>query len=199
MPVKFLANHNCIIFGQTGAGKTQFILRVIREKLVEPFPKNVYYMYSVWQEFMSECPQITFIEGLDFSKLDTSEPSLLVIDDLVLNVDKQVAASFIMGSHHHKISLFFVTQNLFPNCNIFRLMSANCHYYVLFQNQRNFRQISTLARQIYVGRDVQRILEAYKRASETERGFVLLSFSPLLPNELTVITDYFHPWISVYL
>jgi hypothetical protein len=78
-------------------------------------------------------------------------------------------------------------------------MSANTHYYVLFQNQRNFRQINTLARQVFVGKDVNRILEAYKRACQSPRGFILLSFSPLLPNELTVTTDYWQPWLSVYL
>ena len=157
-------------------------------------------MYNVFQEFMNHHPDIKFIQGLDFSQVDTSEPSMLVIDDLVLeSKNKEVATAFIMGSHHKKISLFYLTQNLFPNCSNFRLMSANAHYYILFYNQRNFRQVCTLARQIFVGKDVNRILEAYKRASETERGFVLLSFSPLLPKELTVITDYFEKWPSVYL
>ena len=199
MPIKFLANHNTIVYGQTGAGKTQFILRVIRERLIEPFPERIFYMYSVEQPFMREHPEICFIEGLDFAKVDTSKPSMLVIDDLLLSLNKEVASAFIMGSHHRKISLFFITQNLFPNCETFRTMSANAHYYVLFQNQRNFRQINTLARQVFVGKDVNRILEAYKRASDKPRGFVLLSFSPLLPKELTVITDYWDPWVSVYL
>ena len=199
MPIKFLANHNTIVFGQTGAGKTQFILRVLRERLIEPFPKKIYYMYGVEQPFMRNHPEINFIQGLDFNEMDTTEPSALIIDDLILNTNKDVASAFIMGSHHKKISLFFITQNLFPNCNTFRLMSANEHYYVLFHNQRNFRQIHTLARQIFVGSDLQRILAAYKRASEKARGFIVLSFSPLLPKELTVITDYWDPWMSVYL
>ena len=199
MPIKFLANHNTIVYGQTGAGKTQFILRVIKERLIEPFPENIFYMYSVEQDFMKDHAEITFIKGLDFSQVDTSKPSMLVIDDLLLKLNKEVASSFIMGSHHQKISLFFITQNLFPNCETFRTMSANTHYYVLFQNQRNFRQINTLARQVFVGKDVNRILEAYKRACQSPRGFILLSFSPLLPNELTVTTDYWQPWLSVYL
>eukprot|EP00116_Pleurobrachia_bachei_P010457 sb/3470719/ len=199
MPIKFLANHNTIVFGQTGAGKTQFILRVLRERLIEPFPKKIYYMYGVEQPFMKNHPEIKFIQGLDFDEMDTEEPSALIIDDLILNMNKDVASAFIMGSHHKKISLFFITQNLFPNCDTFRLMSANAHYYVLFHNQRNFRQIHTLARQIFVGCDLQRILTAYKRASEKARGFIVLSFSPLLPNQLTVITDYWDPWMSIYL
>ena len=199
MPIKFLANHNTIVFGQTGAGKTQFILRLLREKLIEPFPKNIYYMYGVEQPFMTKHPEIKFINGLDFDEMDTSEPSALIIDDLIMDTNKEVASAFIMGSHHRKISLFFITQNLFPNCDTFRLMSANAHYYVLFHNQRNFRQVHTLARQIFVGKDLNRILGAYKRSSEKLRGFIVLSFSPLIPKELTVITDFWEPWMSVYL
>ena len=199
MPIKFLANHNTIIFGQTGAGKTHFILEVIRQKLVHPFPKNIYYMYKIRQPFMEKLKNITFVEGLDFDAIDTSSSSLLVVDDLILSTNKNVAQMFILGSHHKKISIFFLTQNLFPNCDLFRLMSSNCHYFIIFQNQRNFRQVKTLANQIFVGRDVQRITEAYKRASNTYRGFVVLSFSPLLPKELTVVTDWWELCPSIYL
>ena len=184
MPIKFLANHNTIIFGQTGAGKTCFILDVIRYKLIHPFPENIYYMYKIRQPFMDQINNINFIEGLDFNAIDTNKP---------------VAEMFILGSHHRQISIFFLTQNLFPNCNLFRLMSTNTHYFVIFQNQRNFRQVMTLARQIFVGRDIKRITEAYKRASNTLRGFIVLSFSQLLPNELTVVTDWWEQCPSVYL
>ena len=199
MPIKFLANHNTIVFGQTGAGKTHFMLEVIRHKLVHPFPENIYYMYRVHQSFMEEHPEITFIEGLNFSLMDTSKPSMLVIDDLVLSTNQDVAEMFILGSHHKQVSIFFLTQNLFPNCNLFRTMSANAHYFVIFQNQRNFRQVMTVARQVFVGKDVNRIVNAYKRAGETPRGFIILSFSALLPKELTVVTDWWEKWPSVYL
>ena len=204
MPIKFLANHNTIIFGQTGAGKTQFMLEVIKQKLIHPFPKHVYYMFNIEQNFMktwneTEKQLITFIKGLDFDKVDTTEPSLLVIDDLLLSTNKEVVNIFIMGSHHKRISLFFITQNLFPNCPILRTMSANAHYYVIFHSQRHFRQVQTLARQIFVGKDLQRITNAYKRASKQPRGFIVLSFSPELPEELTVVTDWWELWPSVYL
>ena len=156
-------------------------------------------MYKIRQPFMDHINNINFIEGLDFNSIDTSKPSMLVIDDLVLSTNKAVAEMFILGSHHRQISIFFLTQNLFPNCNLFRLMSTNTHYFVIFQNQRNFRQVMTLARQIFVGRDIKRITEAYKRASNTLRGFIVLSFSPLLPNELTVVTDWWEQCPSVYL
>ena len=204
MPIKFLANHNCIIFGMSGAGKTRFILDVIKNKLVHPFPEKIYYMFSVSQKFMetwnsTETTQITFIKGLDFEQMDTSEPSMLVIDDLILSTNAQVAEMFILGSHHKRISIFYLTQSLFHNDNIYRTMSNNSHYMVLFYSLRNTRQLNTLARQIFAGKDLKRALNAYKRASENNRGFILFSFSPLLPQELAILTDYWSAYPSVYL
>ena len=150
-----------------------------------------------WNEI--EDQKISFIQGLDLEKIDASEPSLLVIDDLLLSTNKGLVEMFILGSHHKEISLFYLTQNLFPNCNMSRTMSSNAHYFVLFQNQRNFRQVHTLARQIFVGRDVKRITNAYKRASKQQRGFIVLSFAQDLPEELTVVTDWWEICPSVYL
>ena len=204
MPIKFLANKNTIIFGQTGSGKTHFMLEVIRKKLIHPFPKNIYYMYKVEQDFMKnwnrvEKQKITFIEGLNIDKMKTTEPSLLVIDDLLLSNNKDVVEMFILGSHHKHISLFYISQNLFPDCNLFRTMSNNAHYFVLFSNKRNATQIHRLAHQIFVGEDTQRIKNAYKRIQQQQWGFMVLSFAPELPEELTVITDWWNSCPSVYL
>ena len=201
MPIKFLANKNTLIYGLTGAGKSQFILEVIRQKLVFPFPENVFYMYNIEQDFMnewdkSETQKIVFIKGLQFDKVDISKPSLLVIDDLLLSTDKETAEMFILGSHHKCISLFYLTQNLFHNCDMFRLMSKNTHYYVIFENQRNFSQVQNLARQTAVKKQ---IMQAYLRASKTPRGFIVLSFAPELPRELSVVTDWFELCPSVYI
>ena len=204
MPIKFLASHNCIIFGPTRAGKTQFILEVIRQKLVHLWPKRIFYMYKIEQNFMKtwneeENVPITFIKGLDFDKMDTSEPSMLVVDDLILSDNREMAECFILGSHHKSISIFYLTQNLFPKCPLFRLMSSNSHYFVLFNSQRHYRQITTLASQMFCGDDLKRVTKAFKRTAKQERGFILLSLAQELPQELTVTTDFWEWLPSVYL
>ena len=204
MPIKFLANKNTIVFGQTGSGKTHFMLEVIRRKLIHPFPKNIYYMYKVEQGFMKdwnriEKQKITFIQGLNPDGMKTSEPSLLVIDDLLLSTNKDVVEMFILGSHHKQISLFYLSQNLFPDCSLFRTMSNNAHYFVIFNNKRNATQIRRLAHQIFIGEDTHRIKNAYKRVQQQQWGFMVLTFVPELPEELTVITDWWEPCPSVYL
>jgi hypothetical protein len=180
------------------------MLDVIRQELIHPMPKHIFYMYQAEQPFMknwneSETQQITFIKGLDFKKMDTTEPSLLIVDDLILSDNKEMASCFILGSHHRSISTFYITQNLFPNCPLFRLMSSNNHYFILFNSQRHFRQIMTLGRQMFCGDDIKRITNAYKRTAEQNHGFIVITLAPGLPRELTVITDWWEWCPSVYL
>ena len=161
-------------------------------------------MYNIEQDFMkiwneTEEQPINFIKGLDFDKLDTSEPTLLVVDDLILSDNRDMAECFILGSHHRSISTFYITQNLFPKCPLFRTMSSNSHYFVLFNSQRHYRQINTLARQMFCGNDLKRVTNAYKRTSKQDRGFIVLSLAPGLPQELTVLTDYWEWLPSIYL
>ena len=162
-------------------------------------------MYNVEQDFMktwnkNEKQTIKFIKGLDFDKMDTSKPSLLVVDDLILiGKNKDIAEMFILGSHHKQISVFYILQNLFPNYPLFRLMSSNSHYFVLFNSQRHYRQIHTLAQQIFFGQDLKRVTNAYLRSSKQPIGFILLSLPAEIPKELAVVTDYWEWFPSVYL
>ena len=40
-----LANKNVILHGQSGVGKTRFILDIIKYRKIKPFPKSIVYMY----------------------------------------------------------------------------------------------------------------------------------------------------------
>ena len=176
------------------------MLRVLKERLVEPFPETITYLYGARQTFMDEWndgvnPEIEFVQGLDLTKV--KDNSLLIIDDLLLSNNKEVAEHFIVQSHHRQISLFYLSQNLFPKDPLFRLMSLNTHYFILFQNRRNQRQVFTLASQAFT--DLTAFKAAYKRASLQKRGFILLNFNPLLPKELSVITDFWSDFVSVYI
>ena len=161
-------------------------------------------MFKLEQEFMKtwaerEEQPVRFINGLKFEEIDTTEPSMLIIDDLMLSTDKEIAEMFILGSHHHQVSIFFITQGLFHNCDQYRLMSNNAHYYVIFNNKRNASQINHLARQVFIGKEQKRIINAYKRAGQRPFGFIVLSFAPELPDELAVVTDWWEICPSIYL
>ena len=120
---------------------------------------------------MKDFKNISFIEGLDLDKINTSQPSMVIIDDLMLENSRELSEMFILGSHHNKISLFYLTQNNFQNSDLHQLMSATAHYMVIFSNRRNFRQVNSLVH--FVGNNVNRILEAYKRESLRAHVFIV--------------------------
>ena len=202
MPFKFYSKSNILVIGPSGSGKTTAVLRIIKERLIEPMPEKIFYMYAAHQPFMdswnlSSNPKIEFIEGLQLDVLDQHDgPKLLICDDLIQSLSKDLGQHFIAGSHHKNITTIFITHSIFLNNETYRLMSNNTHYILLFKNKRNSSQVMTLGRQILNG-DLYRLGEAYKYIPSFQ--FVLLSLHPLVPDELSVTTDYFEKWPSVYL
>lgn len=203
MSIKFHADSNILVIGSSGSGKTTSVLRIIKEKLIEPFPTKIIYLYGAHQPFMNEWnvdktnPTIEFAKGLQLTLVDKyKEPKLLILDDLILELNKDVAQHFIAGSHHKNVTTIFITHSLFLNNEHYRLISNNSQYILLFKNKRNVSQVSTLARQI-LGDDKNRLLEAYKYIKPFQ--FVLLSFHPLVPDELLIIADYFEKCQSIFI
>jgi len=92
---------------------------------------------------------VEFRRGLpDFEDFDGSEPVLLVIDDLMNETNESIADLFTKGSHHRKVSVLFLVQNLFHKNKYIRTISLNAHYMILFKNPSDVSQFSSLAQQM---------------------------------------------------
>ncbi len=205
MPLKFKSGTNVLIYGVSGSDKSTFVLEVIRRKLLTVFPDKVYYFYKVHQPFMKSwnlqknCPKITFIEGIDLSYIEQGN-CLAIFDDMLLEKQsKCLAEVFVFGSHHLNITVFFLTQTLYPKDEHYRLMALNAHYMVLFGDMRSLRQVNTLANQLFMHEDKARLINAFRSSINRAYGFVVLNFVKNIPRELTVITNFWSENPSVYL
>lgn len=195
--MKLYANSNILVIGASGSGKTTSVLKIIEDELIEPMPKKIFYLYGAHQSFMDSMTNIEFIKGLDLSVVDKYKgPTLLIIDDLILELNRDLAQHFIAGSHHKQTTTIFITHSLYLNNELYRLISNNSQYILLFKNKRNFSQVSRLGRQILAG-EYGRLVEAYKYVKSFE--FVLLSFHPLVPDDLLVTADFFKKCPSVFI
>ena len=197
--IGFIHPSNHFIVGPSGSGKTMFVLSVIKKKLLKPFPDKIYYLYNIEQDFMKNFPEIEFVQGLDLKiidKVDEKLNKLLIIDDLMLEMNKELGEQFIYRTRHKNCSTMFLAHTLFMNKDIHRLISNNSHYFVIFGNRRQLSNVRTLGNQLGI-RD--RVLEGYKYACEKPFGFIVVSCHPLVPDFLAVTSDNFEEWPSVFL
>jgi len=171
-----------VVAGPTDCGKTAWILRLIdntREK-IEPVPTRIWYYYGEHQPVFDNYPQVHFEEGLpqlNDEVLDGQEPTMIVVDDHMSDVNRLVADIFTKISHHRDISILYVTQNLFDKNKYVRTITLNSHYLVLFKSCRDAGQFAIFARQMYP--TCWRLaVEGYEDATSVSYGYLLVDLKP---------------------
>ena len=188
---------NSLIVGMTGSGKTQLMLRIIKnfDKIFNGINKkeiNVLWCYGQWHELigiqLKKEININYHEGIPNDEiLNNHKPDMIIIDDLLneMNSRKDFENIFIKKSHHLNISVFFLIQNLFYNSKSMRTISLNCHYIILMKNPRDKSQIVSLGRQIYPY-NLKFLVESYNNATENAFGYILIDLSPQTPEILRI-------------
>ena len=139
-----------IVSGPTGCGKTAWVLRLIDNirEMMEPVPRRIWYYYGEYQHAFNKYVSVHFEEGLpklSDEVFDESEPSMIVVDDHMSDINQVVADIFTKISHHRNISILHLTQNLFDRNKHARTISLNTHYLVLFKNPHDAGQIAMFA------------------------------------------------------
>ncbi len=182
-----------IVAGPTSCGKTRFVFRLIDNvsQMIDPSPSKIVYCYGEYQQLFCNYPRVVFHRGLpDLNAFDGSEPTLLIIDDLMHETNDTVVNLFTKGSHHRNVSVVYLAQNLFPKNKFARTISLNAHYMVLFKNPRDASQFANLARQMYPKRS-QFAVEAYKDATREPYSYLLVDLRPEQDDDLRLRTNVF--------
>ena len=170
-------------------------------------PIKILYCYGVYQDLYDvmekEIPIIEFHEGLpsqeDITEL-SGRHSVVVLDDLMSQVvnNKDAELLFTQGAHHKKMTVIFISQNLFSQGKCARTIALNTHYLVLFRNFRDSSQIVHLGQQLYPQKHWHGFVEAYGDATRHAYGYLLIDMSPhsyadsrlrtrIFPGENTVV------------
>ena len=188
--VKFENPSTCIIAGPSSSGKSTFVYNVLKNagQLFKDPPKRIYFCFNVnqplYEDMKRDIPEIEFFEGIPTKEvLETwlmQEPGhkMLILDDLMSEASTSTSISdvFCKYSHHMHYSCWLIVQNLFNGGKLFRTISLNSHYFIIFKNRRDEMQVRTLGRQIFGG-DVNYYLQAYKMATDVRYGYILIDLS----------------------
>lgn len=121
----------------SGSGKTVLTYKIIENKdyLFSQKIVKVLYAYTQWQDIYHKFEKelsVDFHEGIPTNEYlstfsNKNEHSLIILDDLMNECMKstQVETIFTRLSHHHKINVIFISQNLFcqgKNSRVFPLI-----------------------------------------------------------------------------
>ena len=176
----------CVVAGPTGCGKTQWVVNFLENitEIMHPPASRIVYSYGEWQPIYTTLPShVELQEGLSDIPQYARETTLLVIDDQMDEVNKNVLRLFTKGSHHRNISVIYIVQNLFGKNKDYRTISLNAHYLVIFKNPRDASQITHLAKQMYPGQN-RYVQEAFTLATREPYGYLLLDLKQSTPDAL---------------
>ena len=191
------------VTGATLSGKSHWVFRLLRHKddMFDSPPDKVLYCYGIDQPLYGEIertlPFVTFHRGLPTEDLLTafssdSRCNLVILDDLMDRVTSSadMEALFVMGMHHRNLSVVYLNQNLFCKGKHSRTINVNTHIYVMMKNPRDISQLQCLARQAFLGKSGF-IMKAFKDATSTPYGYLVLDLSPSAIEDYRVRTHIF--------
>ena len=115
-------------------------------------------VFSEWQKIYEEWkilfPQCEFIENFDedyYKTIDSRKENLLILDDQMLEAGKSeyLKVLFTKGSHHRRLTVIFLVQNVYDKGNSMRTANLNAHYLIFFKNNRDKTQQRILGQQMF--------------------------------------------------
>ena len=178
-----------IVAGATGSGKTTLCAKLLalKEEIFENDRcENVVVYYKEWQsaydmlkernivqQWFNFCPTADDVREMA-EPFRTGQGTICIIDDFMTQINKDMIEIFSVVSHHSGVTVFFLTQSIFPRNYLFRDLSINAHYIIVHKNPRENAQINYLARQINP-RHAKHIVNVYHDVTNGEAfSYILL-------------------------
>jgi len=189
---------SCIVAGPSKAGKTVFASKFLKhiDSISTAKPVEIIWAFAEYQPNYKELtciPRVRLCQGipaLTELRKDTTQPKLVVFDDLMTDFkkDDSLVQLFTRGVHHWNISCIHIVQNLFFSGQ--RTARVNAHYMVLFKNPSDKLQVATLGRQLYPQKS-KYFMEAFQDATDKPHTYLLVDMSQGCPDELRLRTNIF--------
>jgi len=203
---KFFHPSTTIIGGMTHSGKTVFVKLLLRnwENLIRV---NIKTLKVLWCYGVSESVNVENIKNVSIEyyrgipKIDEIKkmsPHLIILDDLMDDISIDVKNLFTRESHHLKISVIFIVQNIFNQNKHMRTISLNSHYIILMKGLRNTQQVGHLGKQIFPNKSKE-LINAFRDATKNPYGYLVIDLHPQSKDEYRLKTRIFKEEVPPHL
>lgn len=193
--VRFKTPSTFILAGASMSGKTTFTFNLLRNiDLLFEGPErkqNVIYYYKQWQngfntfseekyqdlnqkivrEWVNKLPTTADIIDKTLGFQDKGG-SVVVIDDFAHEIDKSAIGIFTRAAHHTNSVIILLSQNIFNSNKVFREISLNTTYVVIFKNPRDASQITHYAKQ-FSPNNIGWVVKAFHEATRRPHSYVI--------------------------
>lgn len=203
--LRFDAGSTHLVVGPSASGKTFRTCDMLRWKnhMIEggEHVRNVCFCFSVWQPIYQQLKDDGVVTKWvnkkpsceEFTNLvkayDAKGGSIVVIDDFMGQIDRDLVDIVTVHSRHHNTTTFILFQSLFPANPLARQISLNVKYIHVHKNPRENSQFQTLVRQISP-RDYKWIVEAYHEVTKKPHSSFLIDLTQKREESLRYRSNY---------
>ena len=203
--VRFRSPSTCVISGPSQSGKTSLLQKILQHgPHIFQDPKcldNIVFFYNQWQPiysdiqkkfggtFVNAVPTIESVTQLT-QKYDKRGGSIVIIDDFMQQLTSDISTIFTTLSHHINLTVFLLTQNLFPKSSAWRDISLNSTYIMIFKNPRDSSQISLFARQYAPGKS-KILTDIFSHATASPYTFLMFDNHQETPDPVRIRSNIF--------
>lgn len=202
--VRFKTPFTSLLAGPSQSGKSSFVFNFLRTRheLMDMPTSNIIYFYSQWQQSFSVFEKegivtkwINELPTLDMLKEETeaykeAEGSIVIVDDFMQQVNGDISDLFTVLCHSYHISVFLLSQNVFPQNPMFRNISLNSTYIILFKNPRDSSQIMNYAKQFAPG-NTKWVVDAYRACTRSAYSYMLFDHHQKTEERIRVRSNIF--------
>ena len=198
----------CILAGPTKSGKTTFAFNLLRSRheVMDVPSDRIFFFYNQWQrsfkslkeegvitEWFNYLPTIDQLKELTFPYME-GDGSIVIIDDFMQQINRDVLDLFTVLSHAYHITVLLMSQNIFPDNKLFRSISINATYIVVFKNPRDSSQIQHFASQFSPG-DTRWLIESFRECTKGAFTYLMFDFHQKTEQKVRVLSRFLpHEW-----
>ena len=195
-----------LISGCSQAGKTQWCLNLLKnaERIFTKTPQHVFWFYGVettTTNALANKENITLVKGIPENGFDDYllSDSLFIIDDLLLESGENIHVTnlFTRESHHKKITIVLILQDLFSYGKHRKTFLRNSHYLVLYKTPLDKSSIYTIAQRI-MPKNIRLFISIFETATKKPYSYLFIDGRANTPEEARFRSNIFGPYQTVY-